>query len=84
LAGWHVLGLSYLEKFCHNAGVGLMVADRAGTSGSCQALLRERLLSILVGGSKKGDGIRAVNSKSNAAQGETATRAAFVKCVFSQ
>src|SRR5208283_6157924 len=46
-------------------------------------LRRERLLSILVGGSEKGDfGIRAVNSKSSAAQHETATRAEFVKCAL--
>jgi len=48
-------------------------------------LRRERLLSILAGGSEEGDfGIRAVNSKSSVAQGETATRAEFVKCVFGQ
>jgi hypothetical protein len=48
-------------------------------------LRRERLLSILVGGSEEGDfGIRAVNSKSSVAQGGTATRAEFVKCAFSQ
>jgi hypothetical protein len=49
LAGWHVLGLSYLEKFCHNARVGLMVADRAGTSGSCQALLMMMRVASPVG-----------------------------------
>src|SRR6202022_3993060 len=39
LAGYHVLVLSYLEKFCHKCLSRLMVADRIGTSGSCQALL---------------------------------------------
>src|SRR5262249_34836976 len=48
-AGWHVLGLSYLEKFCHRAWDSLMVADRAGTSGSRQALLMMMRVASPVG-----------------------------------
>ncbi len=34
LARWHVLGCRYFDELCHNAWVGLMVAERSGSESA--------------------------------------------------